>query len=31
VQTFLIAMRLYWPKAAALEGKWEQPPLQRVA
>jgi hypothetical protein len=28
---FLMAMRLYWPKAAALEGKWEQPPLQRVA
>jgi hypothetical protein len=23
-------MRLYWPKEAAVEGKWERPPLQRV-
>jgi hypothetical protein len=24
---FLMAMRLYWPKPEALEGKWKQPPL----
>jgi hypothetical protein len=27
---FWIAMRLYWPKEAALQGKWKQPPIQRV-
>jgi hypothetical protein len=27
---FFMAMRLYWPKAAALNGKWKSPPLQRV-
>jgi hypothetical protein len=27
---FWSAMRLYWPKDAALEGKWTAPPLQRV-
>jgi hypothetical protein len=27
---FFIAMRLYWPKAAALDGTWTAPPLQRV-
>lgn len=26
---FFVAMRLYWPKPEALEGKWKQPPLQR--
>jgi hypothetical protein len=26
---FFVAMRLYWPKAAALDGKWKAPPLQR--
>jgi hypothetical protein len=28
--SFALALRLYWPKPAALEGKWERPPLQRV-
>jgi hypothetical protein len=23
-------MRLYWPKEAATDGKWKQPPLQQV-
>lgn len=27
---FFVAMRLYWPKPAALDGSWKQPPLQRV-
>ena len=27
---FSMIMRLYWPKEAATEGKWKQPPLQRV-
>jgi hypothetical protein len=27
---FLVAMRLYWPKEAALDGQWKQPPLRRV-
>jgi hypothetical protein len=27
---FAMAMRLYWPKPAALEGKWKQPPVQRA-
>ena len=27
---FLIVMRLYWPKAEALDGKWQAPPLKRV-
>ena len=27
---FLIAMRLYWPKQEALDGRWKQPPLQRI-
>jgi hypothetical protein len=27
---FFCAMRLYWPRAEALEGKWQQPPMQRV-
>jgi hypothetical protein len=27
---FFMAMRLYWPKAQALEGKWKNPPLKRV-
>lgn len=25
-----MAMRLYWPKAEALEGKWVAPPLKRM-
>jgi hypothetical protein len=28
---FSIIMRLYWPKEEATEGKWKQPPLQRVS
>jgi hypothetical protein len=28
---FVMFMRLYWPKPAALEGKWTAPPLKRVA
>jgi hypothetical protein len=27
---FSMMMRLYWPKAEALEGKWTPPPVQRV-
>jgi hypothetical protein len=27
---FSMIMRLYWPKEAAMDGKWEKPPLQRV-
>jgi hypothetical protein len=27
---FFVVMRLYWPKAAAVEGKWKNPPLQPV-
>jgi hypothetical protein len=27
---FSMIMRLYWPKEAAVEGKWERPPLERV-
>jgi hypothetical protein len=27
---FFMAMRLYWPKADALEGKWTAPPLKRM-
>ncbi|AND93885.1 MULTISPECIES: DUF1254 domain-containing protein [Bradyrhizobium] len=27
---FFVVMRLYWPKAEALEGKWKQPPMQRA-
>lgn len=27
---FVMAMRLYWPKPEALEGKWKAPALQRV-
>jgi hypothetical protein len=27
---FSMVMRLYWPKTAATEGKWKQPPLQRT-
>lgn len=26
---FWITLRLYWPKAEALNGQWKQPPLQR--
>jgi len=27
---FFMAMRLYWPKLEALNGKWKAPPLERV-
>jgi hypothetical protein len=27
---FLLTMRLYWPKAEALDGRWKEPPLQRA-
>ncbi|MGY4330901.1 hypothetical protein ACVWWG_005318 [Bradyrhizobium sp. LB7.2] len=27
---FSMIMRLYWPKEAAVEGKWERPPLPRA-
>jgi hypothetical protein len=26
---FIMYMRLYWPKPAALDGAWKQPPMQR--
>lgn len=28
--SFFSVMRLYWPKPEALEGKWKQPPMQRI-
>ncbi len=28
---FWTTMRLYWPKPAALDGKWKAPPLERAA
>jgi hypothetical protein len=27
---FFMAMRLYWPKEEAMEGKWTQPPLKKA-
>jgi len=27
---FSVVMRLYWPKAEALDGSWKQPPIKRV-
>jgi len=27
---FLMVMRLYWPKPEVLDGRWKQPPLERV-
>ena len=27
---FFMAMRLYWPKQEALDGKWTAPPLKRA-
>jgi hypothetical protein len=27
---FFMAMRLYWPKAEALDGRWTAPPLRRM-
>lgn len=27
---FLLALRLYWPKPEALDGRWRQPPLRRT-
>jgi hypothetical protein len=27
---FFAVLRLYWPKAEASNGQWEQPPLQRI-
>ena len=27
---FMTALRLYWPKEAALNGTWKEPPLQRL-
>jgi hypothetical protein len=27
---FIVFMRLYWPKAEALSGKWTAPPLKRM-
>jgi hypothetical protein len=27
---FLMFLCLFWPKAEALDGKWQQPPLQRA-
>lgn len=27
---FFVAMRLYWPKEAALDGHWKQPPMTKV-
>lgn len=28
---FWCALRLYWPKEAAIDGQWKQPPMQRAA
>jgi hypothetical protein len=27
---FSAVMRLYWPKAEALDGRWKLPPLERM-
>ena len=27
---FFIAMRLYWPKEAALDGSWKKPPMEKA-
>jgi hypothetical protein len=27
---FVVAMRIYWPEPAALDGSWKQPPLEPV-
>ncbi len=27
---FFVVMRLYWPKEEVLDGRWKEPPLQRV-
>ncbi|GKS59336.1 hypothetical protein YTPLAS18_28630 [Nitrospira sp.] len=27
---FVVVVRLYWPKAEALNGTWKLPPLKRV-
>lgn len=27
---FFAVLRVYWPKSAALDGKWKAPPMQRV-
>jgi hypothetical protein len=27
---FMMALRLYWPKEEAIQGKWTEPPMQRV-
>jgi hypothetical protein len=27
---FVLAMRLYWPKAEALDGTWKAPTVQKV-
>ena len=27
---FMVTMRLYWPKSAALNDTWKLPPLKRV-
>lgn len=27
---FSVVLRLYWPKAEALEGKWIAPPMKRL-
>ncbi len=27
---FMAVLRLYWPKDAALKGKWKKPPLKRA-
>lgn len=28
--SFMMALRLYWPKEEAIRGKWTEPPVQRV-
>ncbi len=28
---FYLALRMYWPKSAALDGTWDPPPVIRVA
>ena len=27
---FVLTLRLYWPKPEALDGRWKQPPAQRM-
>jgi hypothetical protein len=27
---FIVAMRIYWPTPGALDGNWQEPPLEKA-